>query len=89
MNPYSNYVVPKDEPALGTVIVVTGKFDSGGGYSTTMLIRTGDGWAHSPSHHDRKSARTWARLTDLETINEGSSVKTVATHVQIVASPLV
>lgn len=86
--------VPGAEPPVGTVAAFYSSFVSGGGAGGNMMIRTENGW--STDHRSGCDLRSWAELTDLETMNArvqarnpGSPVGFSAVQVVIIAGPIV
>lgn len=86
-----NHNVPEIEPEEGTVAYFRTAFTSGGGGSTSMMIRTSFGWSDSPSG---RNACTWESLTDRDVINAriqeqnpGSSAVVGAVRVKVLARP--
>jgi hypothetical protein len=61
-----------EEPPIGSVIIVRGRFTTGGGWSTGYLLRTDDaGWRKGLWDE----ARTWADLTDVDRFNQGILIR--------------
>ena len=62
------------EPPIGTVAVFNGRFTSGGGYSSNMLVRMDDGWGSDITNRRPDELRTWKQLADVQTRNAEHTV---------------
>lgn len=58
----------EQEPAVGSVITVHTRFESGGASSTYLMVRLDKGWSPSLSQNSYE-LRSWADLTDIAARN--------------------